>query len=284
MQTHSTLAGIALAAAVTSLAPVAGATNYTLWIHGRNTGGTPSGFSYWVNDKGTNIAQSTGVNPVAVDYDGTAHLSVSNPTVVGFLNTYCMASAGNSCYVAAHSAGAAQIGYAEAYYPGRWSIIWVSTGGSAAGGSELAGNTAYFFSGLNLDLDLAVGTMRGMYNHDVLGDDISGYVYNNLGGDYASLTTCLFPGGCAFGDGSNDSAVAFHSSGHFRSVVTTESDGARGAKNTGGGTWWDGAYAEFVDSSDGNYGHCIDGSYPCEEGKTSGIMGKVQSFVSSNAK
>jgi hypothetical protein len=291
MRNLAKLAAVAALAATASLAATAGAKNSTLWVHGRNDG-VPPGFSYWVNDKGTNIAQTTGVNPVAVDYDGTAHIAASNPVVVAALNANCNSAAGQSCYIAAHSAGAAQIGYAEWLYPDgagqaspnqnvRWSILWVATGGSAAGGSELAGNTAYFFTGYNMDLDLVVSTMRGMYTHDNLGDDIAGHVFNFLGGDYASLTTCLFPGGCVGGSGSNDSAVAFHSSGHFRSVVTTESDSANGTK---GGNWWDYSYASFVDSSDGSYGHCIDGSYPCEEGKTSGIMGKVQSYVSANAK
>ena len=111
-----------------------------------------------------------------------------------------------------------------------------------------------------------------MYNHDVLGDDIAGYVYSYLGGDYASLTTCLFPGGCLFGSGANDSAVAFHSSGHFRSSGTYETDTSKGAE---GGTWWDYSIPLWVDSSDGVAGHCIDGSYPCEEGTAGGVMGVV---------
>jgi hypothetical protein len=269
MRTLSKLVALAATATVASLASPASATNYSLWIHGR-TGGTPSGFSYWVDGRGTNIAQSAGVNPVPVDYNGSSHISVSNPTVVAYLNAYC--TGGNSCYVNAHSTGATQIGYAEALYPDAWNIVWVLTGGSAAGGSELAGNTAYFFSGYPVDLDLPVGTMRGMYNHDVLGDDIAGYVYNYLGGDYASLTTCLFPGGCLFGKGGNDSAVAFHSSGHYRNSGTYGNDGSTGGT---GGSWWDHSYALFVDSIHGSYGHCVDGSYPCEEGGPGGIMGVV---------
>ncbi len=282
MRTASKLVALAASLTVAALASTAGATNTTLWVHGRTSGSpaVPVNFGYWMDGEGGNIAQGVGVNATAVNYDGTAHISTSNPTVVAALNTYCTGA--NSCYVAAHSAGAAQIGYAEALYPGLWNILWVATGGSAAGGSELAGNVAYFFDGENIDLDLAVGTMRGMYNHDVMGDDIVGDVYNHLGGDYASLTTCLFPGGCAFGDGSNDSAVAFHSSGHYRAVTTTEKDKAAGARSDTG-TWWSHSYAQFVDSSDGNYGHCVSGSYPCEEGNAGGIMGKVASFISANA-
>ncbi|MFI5297346.1 MAG: hypothetical protein ACHREM_04550 [Polyangiales bacterium] len=260
-------AAVAAFTTVATVAPTAGATNYSLWIHGR-TGGTPTGWSYWKNGGGNYI--EAGVNAVAVNYNGSAHISASNPTVVAALNTYCKGN--NSCYVQAHSAGAAQIGYAEALYPRAWNIIWVLTGGSAAGGSELAGNTAYFFTGYAIDLDLPVGTMRSMYNHDVLGDDITGYVYNYVGGDYSSLTTCLFPGGCLFGSGGNDTAVAFHSAGHYRNSGTYGNDPSTG---TAGGNWWDYSYALWVDSTNGTTGHCVAQSYPCYEGTAGGIMGVV---------
>lgn len=275
MRKLTTLVGIATALAATSLAPTAGATNYSLWIHGR-TGGTPSGWSYWVDGAGANIAQGVGVNATPVNYDGTQHISVSNSTVVSALNTYCTGS--NNCYVQCHSAGCAQIGYAEAYHPNAWHIIFVFTGGSAAGGSELAGNTAYFFTGYNIDQDLAVSTMRGMYNHDVVGDDIAGYVYNFLGGDWAALTTCIFYGGCAGGGGQNDSAVSFQSSGHFRTAGTYGSDAAAGST---GGTWWDYSWASSVDTSD-KYGHCIKAAYPCQEGVSGGIMNVVAPVAAYN--
>jgi hypothetical protein len=275
MRNHAKFVGLAASIAIASLAPTAGATNYSLWIHGR-TGGTPSGFNYWTNGSGRNIAQGVGVNAQPVNYNGTQHISQSNPAVVAALNTYC--TGGNSCYIQCHSAGCAQIGYAEAYNPGKWNIVWVLTGGSAAGGSELAGNTAYFFTGYALDLDLAVGTMRGMYNHDVVGDDITGYVYNYVGGDYAVLTTCFFPGGCLGGSGGNDSAVAFHSAGHFRNSGTDGSDSSAGSA---GGTWWDYSWALWVDSIDGSAGHCISGSYPCQEGSAGGVMGVVSGTAGS---
>jgi hypothetical protein len=264
----SALAAVA-ALTLTLSAADAHATNFSLWIHGR-TSGTPTGWSYWKNSHGQQI--ETGVNAVPVNYNGSAHISQSNPSVVTALNQYCTGS--NSCYIQCHSAGCSQIGYAEALYPGHWNIIWVLTGGSAAGGSELAGNLAYFFTGSSLDQDLAVGTMRGLYNHDVLGDDIAGYVYNYVGGDYAALTTCLFPGGCLFGSGGNDSAVAFHSSGHYRNSGTYGKAASNGAA---GGSFWDYSWALWVDSTNGSAGHCIDGSYPCQEGSSGGVMGVVAS-------
>jgi len=252
-------------------AAAASGKNYSLWIHGR-TAGTPSGFGYWIDGEGNNIAENAGVNPVAVDYDGQAHIAESNPTVVGYLDTYCTGQ--NSCYINAHSAGGAQIGYAEYYHPGAWNIIWVLTGGSAAGGSELAGNTAYFFTGYPMDLDLPVSTMRSLYNHDYLGDEIAGDVYNFLGGDYATLTTCLFAGGCVGGGGGNDSAVAFHSSGHFRSAGAYATDDSTGG-TAASGTWWDHSHALWVDSTSGVAGHCVAREYPCQEGTAGGIMGIV---------
>jgi hypothetical protein len=275
MRTLPSLVGSAAIIATLSLAQTAGATNTSLWIHGR-TSGTPSGWTYWVNGSGANVAQGVGVNATPVNYNGTQHISVSNPTVVSSLNTYCKGS--NSCYVQCHSAGCAQIGYAEAYNPGAWNIIFVFTGGSAAGGSELAGNTAYFFTGYDIDKDLAVSTMRAMYNHDVLGDDIAGYVYNSLGGDWASVTTCLFAGGCAGGGGQNDSAVSFQSAGHFRNSGTYGSDAAAGST---GGTWWDYSWAWSVDTSD-KYGHCVKGAYPCQEGVAGGITSIVASAAAYN--
>src|SRR5260221_13545707 len=98
------------------------ATNYTLWIHGRH-GGTPSGDSYWANGSGADV--KSGVNSIAVNYDGTQHISTTNPTIVWYLDTYCTGS--NACYIACHSAGCAQIGYAiDWHQPRRWNIMWVA--------------------------------------------------------------------------------------------------------------------------------------------------------------
>ena len=270
----STLVSAAAALLATAVfAPSASATTSTLYINGRQSG-TPAGWSYWYD--GSAYMQS-GVNPIAVNVDGGAHISVSNPTVVAALNANC--TGGNSCNVVCHSAGCAQIGYAEALYPGAWNITQVVTAASAEGGSELAGNVAYFFTGLAIDQDLADGTMRGLYNHDIVGDDIAGYVYNFLGGDYASLTTCLFPGGCLFGSGANDSAVAMGSSGRNRSSGSTEKGSSSGVE---GGNYWDYSIAAWTDSSDGVAGHCIDGSYPCEEGTAGGVVGKATAWVTKN--
>jgi hypothetical protein len=249
-------------ASVLFFAGSARATNYSLYIHGRDTtnGGTPSGWNYWVDYYNVQIAQGKGVNAIPVDYNGEAHISVSNPTVVAALNTYCTGS--NACYIQCHSAGCAQIAYAEAYYPKAWNIIWVLAAGSAEGGSEIA-NAGQWLTGYPIDSDLTVSTMRAMFDHDTLGDSISGRVYTYMGGMYYGATTCLFPGGCTLGTGGNDSAVAFHSSGRYRSSGTY---GTASATGTAGGTYWDYTDTLFVDSIHGSYGHCVAWSTGCEEG------------------
>jgi hypothetical protein len=277
------LAAAAVLVGATSFAPDAHATNYTLWIHGfTGLSGyqTPSGWQYWHGG-----AVQPGINAVPVNYNGTLHISQSNPTVVAALNQYCTGS--NWCYVAAHSMGAAQIGYALANAPaGTWNIYWVGTGGGAAGGSELANagnwllgsNTAASVLGGAVN-DLTTSNMRALYNHDTLGDNVSGYVYPSLGGNWSSFDTCFFPGGgwlCpgVGSGGGNDRAVAYHSAGFFRSVGNDGTASATGAK---GGTYWDYTWTWYVDNeSSGSYTHFTGDS-------NGGVMAWVSSMMASYA-
>ncbi|MFI5299816.1 MAG: hypothetical protein ACHREM_17145 [Polyangiales bacterium] len=252
----------------------------TLYIHGRSS--TPSGWGYW------NHETIQGVNAVPVNYDGTAHIWQSNPTVVAALDAYC--SGINSCYVVCHSAGCAQIGYAVAVYENglqsRWNILGVAAGGSASGGSDIAGNAASFITGWAIDSDLAVGTMRGMYNHDVLGDDIAGNVNVHLGADWAWFSNPFF-------SGNNDTAVSFHSSGHFRGAGSYSGNWPTGAQ-------WDHTVTNYVDPTvctagfwffgwncttwSGNNGHCNASSWDCYEGNYGGIMAlPIGGWVANNA-
>jgi hypothetical protein len=238
--------------------------NNTVWIHGRNTSGTPSGFSYWSHSSYGAQGITTGVNATAANYDGTAHITVSGPGQLwSQLDAAC--GAGKNCYIACHSAGCSQIGYAVAYNPSRWNIIYVETGGAASGGSELA-SAGSWMTGYDIDSDLHVGTMRGLYDHDALGNDIQGYVYNFLGHDWATPTTGFFPG-------ADDSAVAYHSSGFFRTSGSYH-DGDATASGATGGSFWNYTKTWYLDSG-GSKGHCIVGNYPCQEGDTAGIMGVV---------
>jgi hypothetical protein len=137
------------------------ATNYSLWIHGRNPGtatqkGNYSDFSYWGPS-----STAAGVNKKAVNWDGRSRIADSNGGIRDALDCYCTGA--NWCYVAAHSAGNAQIGYALSLYGGSarlkknatpnssgvcgntdgttqtgWNIKWVDIASGGGGGSELA--------------------------------------------------------------------------------------------------------------------------------------------------
>jgi hypothetical protein len=214
MQTRSPLRIALAAAALLLCARTSHAANYSVYIHGftglSSCGATPSGWCYWGG-----YAQP-GINPVAANYNGTVHLSTSYTSVKSVLDSKCLAGSGSSCYIAAHSFGCGMMGYLEALYPGRWSIIWVDGAGCAAGGSELA-NALEWADGSLTSIsngavtDLTTSNMRAMYNHDKLGDYISGYVYTFMGGDWAMYDNGVFPGG------GNDIVVAYHSSGLARS-------------------------------------------------------------------
>ncbi len=72
-----TLVSAVLVAVTVLAAPVASATNYTLWVHGRNGGSTQAGnyadFSYWGSS-----STAAGVNKKAVNWNGTQRISVEN--------------------------------------------------------------------------------------------------------------------------------------------------------------------------------------------------------------
>ena len=147
-------------------AGAASATNYTLWIHGRNSGGgtvagTYNDFRYW----GPATA-SAGVNKKAVNWDGVSSISATNGAILNALDCYCTGT--NWCYIAAHSAGDYQIGYALSLYGGStrqvknatpnsagvcgnttgnptqvgWNIRWVAIASGASGGRGGLGMSA----------------------------------------------------------------------------------------------------------------------------------------------
>ena len=94
----------------------ASATNFSLWIHGRNTSqntsvGNYSDWTYWGSG-----ATAAGVNKKSVNWNGVGHVSDTNGAIRNALDCFCTGS--NWCYIAAHSAGDLQIGYALALYGG----------------------------------------------------------------------------------------------------------------------------------------------------------------------
>ncbi len=221
----STVRTAVLAAATAALlaAPEASATNYSLWIHGKNGGGTQRGnyadFSNW----GPTTA-SAGVNKKAVNWDGRQRIGGQNYRIRDALDCFCTGT--NWCYIASHSAGNLQIGYALALYGGStrykknavpnssgvcgntdgttqvgWNIKWVDVASGASGGSELADHGDWAVSD-PLVSDLVTTTARAMYNHNTTR---SKWFYM-----FAAAKGTAYSGML---DGQDDEAVAYHSTG-----------------------------------------------------------------------
>lgn len=225
--------GLFVALAVLVALP-AGATNYSLWIHGRDTSqsSVPGDYANFTVFGGS--ARTGGVNKKAVNWNGRQRIAGENFRIRDALDCFCTGD--NWCYVAAHSAGALQIGYALSLYgqsprykknasPGAggtcsntdgttqtgWNIKWIDVAGGAAGGSELADYGEWAVSD-PLTSDLVTTTARGMYNHNNT-QGVSTRMYaGSKGKFYSGLLK-----------GQDDEAVAYHSSG--------------GVSGSAGGSW-----------------------------------------------
>jgi hypothetical protein len=210
------------------LAESAHATNFTLWIHGRNTSGntTPGNyndFDYWGPS-----SFAAGVNKKSVNWDGIGRISVTNGRIRDALDCFCTGP--NFCYVAVHSAGALQIGYAMALFGSStrnkknavanssgvcgnsggtqvgWNISWIDVASGAAGGSELA-NVGEFASSEPLTTDLKTGAARSLYNHNTT----QGRTLYMFAGARGTFYSGILPG-------QDDEAVAYHSTGGLAST------------------------------------------------------------------
>jgi hypothetical protein len=230
----------AAAVAVTMLMGAeASATNYTLWIHGKNGSTTQPGnyadFSYWGPS-----TTAAGVNKKAVNWNGTQRISVENYRIRDALDCFCTGA--NWCYVAAHSAGDLQIGYALSLYGGStrsiknavpsstgvcgnaggtqvgWNIKWVNVASGASGGSELADHGDWAVSD-PLVSDLVTTTARGMYNHNTTR---SLWFYNFAGAKGTAYSGVL--------PGQDDEAVSYHSTGGV--------SGSSGSSQCNPGDWF----------------------------------------------
>ena len=224
--------------ALGALAVVAQATNYSLWINGRTGGGqvgNHADFSYWGP-----ATTAAGVNKKSVNWDGYNRISSTNGNIRDALDCYCTGP--NWCYVAAHSAGNLQIGYALALYgtssrsvktptpnaAGQcgnsgagtqtgWNIKWVDVAGGAGGGSELADAGDWALSE-PLVGDLKTSTARALYNHN----STTGKWFYMFAGARGTLYSFVLPG-------QDDEAIAYHSSGGV--------SGASGASFCNPGDW-----------------------------------------------
>ncbi len=179
----------------------------TLYIHGRDADGQPSDWSYWQG----NGKVRPGVNAFPVNWVGNDRIGQTNITIRNAFNKYCTGN--NSCYVACHSAGCAQVGYALDLYGttggvDSWNIYWIAAAGSAEGGSEVA-DLKLFSVAVPLDEDLRTTVMRTMYNHDntmgVTHWMFAGSGYSDSHPILSISTEFILPG-------DDDLMVAYHSS------------------------------------------------------------------------
>ena len=216
------IAGIVAAASVCVAGGVY-ATNYSLWINGRNNNNAAQGnhadFTYWGP-----ASANAGVNKKSVNWDGYSHVSDQNYRIRDALDCYCTGT--NWCYVAAHSAGDLQIGYAMSLFGGTarsvknatpnaggvcsntdgstqtgWNIKWVDVAAGAGGGSELA-NLGSWAVADPLTGDRKTATARALYDHN----QTRAKWFYMFAGAQGAIQSGLMPG-------QDDQAVAYHSAG-----------------------------------------------------------------------
>jgi hypothetical protein len=273
----------------------AGATNYSLWIHGRNTSqstqpGNYGDFSYW-GSSGT----AAGVNKKAVNWNGVGHISDQNYRTRDALDCFCTGS--NWCYIAVHSAGDMHIGYALALYgntsrniktPGAgangvctnaggtqtgWNIKWVNVASGAGGGSELANVGAWAVGDVLTD-DLKTGTARTLYDHN----QTRGLWFYMFAGAKGTLYSGTLPG-------QDDEVVAYHSTGGVSKTGSFCNPGdlfCDGNLNTGSGNTsngvakWNLHTVDLADTGE-SYNHYSGGSW-------GGIVGPVRTDMVNYAK
>ena len=294
MRFMKVLAASLIAAATLSVAATSHATNYTLWIHGRNTSqstkvGNYADFSYWGS-----AASAAGVNKKAVNWDGVSKISTSNGKIRNALDCYCTGS--NWCYIAVHSAGDLQIGYALALHGASsrsiknaspdatggcgnaggtqtgWNIKWVDVASGAGGGSELANAGSWAVSDPLTD-DLKTSVARSLYNHNTT----QGKWFYMFAGAKGTAYSGTLPG-------QDDEAVAYHSTGGLSSTGSLCNPGdlfcggtlEMGTTASNGIAKWSYHTVEFRDDSE-SYDHYSAGAW-------GGIVGVVRSDMVNFAK
>jgi hypothetical protein len=271
------------------------ATNYSVWINGRTGGGqlgNHDDFTYF--GPGT---VNAGVNKKSANWDGFNRVADQNYLIRDALDCYCTGA--NWCYIAAHSAGNLQIGYALDFFGGSqrakknpvpnaqgqcsnsdgstqtgWNIKWVDVAGGAAGGSELA-NAGEWALSEPLVSDLKTSTARALYNHN----NTRGSLFYMFAGAKGTLYSFLLPG-------QDDEVVAYHSAGGVSGNAGASfcnpgdwfcNDLTLGtANNQGGRAKWANHSVKFRDDGE-SVNHYNQGNW-------AGIVGKVRADMESNAR
>jgi hypothetical protein len=270
-----------LCAATLLGASTAGATNYTLWVHGRNpskstTPGNYNDFSYWGP-----ASTAAGVNKKAVNWDGYSSVGSQNLAIRNALDCFCTGD--NWCTIAVHSAGDLQIGYALSLHGGStrqkqnatpnasgvcgatdgktqvgWNIRAIYAASGASGGSELADYGSWAISE-PLTKDLVTTTSRAMYDHNAT----RGLTVYRFAGASGTLYSGILPG-------QDDEAVAYHSSGGVSGTSGAgfgnpsdwfSNDLTLGtAACEGGATKWTNNQVDFRDDKE-QYNHYANGNW-----------------------
>ena len=274
----------------------ASATNFTLWINGRNNPtakvGNYNDFSYWGPS-----TTAAGINKKAVNWNGYDSISSQSYLIRNALDCFCTGT--NWCYVATHSAGDLMMGYTLATFgtstrtkttasPAAngqcsasgagtqtgWNIKWVRAASGAAGGSEVADAGSWALSE-PLAGNLKTATARAMYNHNNTAN-VNFYMYAAAKG---TLYSFILPG-------QDDEAVSYHSTGGVagtsgRSLNNPSDFFANDltlgtATNEGGSVKWGFHSVVFRDDAEA-YNHYSNSRWE-------GIIGVVRSAVVNTAK
>lgn len=218
------------------------AAHFSVWVHGigHDTGiGNPMDSTAFDHNV-------TGVNPRIANWNSKGGtISSENVHIRAALDCYCTGI--NACYIAAHSAGDLQVGYAldhfgsttrpirdghpdsagtcrQISYQGKttqkgWNIIWIDIGAGAGGGSELSN----IGQALGIDLkgpiqrDLTTTGARALYNHN----QTQGHNFNMYVGSNQGRYSLLIPG-------DDDGVVPYHSAGGVASPDRLCNPGAFG--------------------------------------------------------
>ena len=184
-----------------------------------NTGCTPNSGGRYVlhlggmcsQGWGTTMANFSGYTSIEVKAVQTNNsgLSDGSHTMGIYLDECCTGS--NYCYVINYSGGDNVMGHRFANSSTAWNIGWVGTSAGAGGGSEISGGwLSDIFGGCDYASHLGTSEARNSYNHN----DTNGETVYRIGGN-GWMFAWYNPGNIVHSmlPGSDDGAVAYHSSG-----------------------------------------------------------------------
>lgn len=201
---------------------------HTLWVHGKDKKsrgqiGNYDDFAYWGDP-----TVGAGIDKKAVNWGGVDRIAETSIFIRNALDCYCTGK--QWCYLAGHSAGDVQIGYALAMFGGGerpvtdgipddsgrcgetgetqigWNVYDVAIAGGAGGGSELADNGTWWDKSPVM-ADLQTVPARALYDHSAT----QGLWFHRFVGAYGGFGSGFLPG-------EDDGVVAYHSTGGLSEI------------------------------------------------------------------